>query len=53
MIQQYTGSFDPSAPEEARQALGTEAPRQSPLEAAALSVFPSVSYNCDNFPGGP
>lgn len=47
MVYQCAGGIDPSAPEAARQASGTEAPKRSPLESVASPAFPSVSYNSD------
>ena len=53
MVYHCTEGIDPSSSKTARQTLGTEAPRQSPLKSAASSVFPSVSYNYDHFPSRP
>lgn len=53
VVYQCAGGIDPSAPEAARQASGTEAPKRSPLESVASPAFPSVSYNSDHFPDGP
>lgn len=53
MVYYCTEGIDLSSSKTARQTLGTEAPRQSPLKSAASSVFSNVSYNYDHFPSRP